>query len=152
MSPLYFKAKLELVQKYKLSGVVMSVKSWVKDNLLEITLFFIISGICTPLYFYLDNEKSRVARQDGNFRKCQKISTQFIKKRCFKRILDDKISKCPDYALNGNVENCIRDMKARMKGFKPKEKFPLKLSLYFLIEILLGGYFFYFKEKWSRIK
>lgn len=130
----------------------MSVKAWVKDNLLEITLFFIISGICTPLFFYLDNDKSRLARELGHFTKCKKISTQFIKQRCFQQILEDKISKCPDYALNGNIENCKRDMKARMNGLKPKEKFPLKLSLYFLIEVLLGSYFFYFKEKWSRIK
>lgn len=130
----------------------MSIKFWIKENLLEITLFFIISGICTPLYFYLDNEHSRIARNFGSFKKCDLISTQFIKQRCFEQILDDKISKCPDYALNGNVENCIKDMRARMSGLRPKAKFPLKLCLYFLIEIFLGSYFFYFKEKWSRIK
>lgn len=130
----------------------MSIKIWIKEHLLEITLFFIISGVATPLFFYLDNEQSRLARVDGSFTKCNKISTQFIKKRCFSQIGEDKILKCPEYALNGNVVNCIRDMNSRMQGIRPKEKFPLKLSLYLLLEALLGSYFFYFKEKWSKFK
>lgn len=130
----------------------MSIKSWAKDHILEITLFFVISGIATPLFFYLDNEQSRIARNLGSFKKCSGISTQYIKARCYKQIGQDKIDKCPDFALNGNIENCVRDMTARMEGYKPVEKFPLKLSLYFLLELCLGAYFFYFKEKWSRIK
>lgn len=130
----------------------MSVKAWAKEHVLEITLFFVISGIATPIFFYLDNEQARLARTLGSFKKCEAISTQYIKARCFKQIGLDKIDKCPDFALNGNIENCVRDMTARMEGMRPKEKFPLKLSLYILIEIILGAYFFYFKEKWSRIK
>lgn len=130
----------------------MSIKRWVKEHLLEITLFFVISGIGTPIYFYLDNQQANLARTLGSFQKCHKISTQFIKKRCFENIGQDKIDKCPDFALNGNIENCVRDMKARVNGMRPVEKFPLRLYLYFLLEIILAAYFFYFKAKWSRIK
>lgn len=129
--------------------VLGSVKEWVVDHLLEVFLFFIISAIATPTFFYNDNNFSYFAVNQRSFVKCNKISTQFIKQKCFDRVLEAKLEKCPDFALNGNIDGCRRDMTARYKGLRPKEKFPLKLALYLFLEFVLGLYFFYLKEKWS---
>lgn len=133
----------------KLSGVYRLVKAWVKEHLFEITIFFVISAIGTPVFFYKDNNLSYKATQERSFLVCKKISTQFIKQRCYDQVLELKLSKCPDFALNGNIEGCRTDMTSRYAGLRTKEKFPLKLLLYILLEGVLGLYFFYLKEKWS---
>jgi len=131
------------------SRVFKSSKEWAREHLLEMFLFVIIVSIATPTFFYKDNNYLYVAVSERSFVKCNKISAQFIKHRCFEKVLENKLSKCPDFALNGNVEGCRRDMTARYNGLRPKEKFPLKLALYLLLVFVLGFYFFYLKEKWS---
>ncbi len=131
------------------SGVVKSSKAWVKEHLLEMFLFIIITSIATPTFFYKDNNQMFTAVNARSFVKCNKISAQFIKQRCFEKVLETKLAKCPDFALNGNIEGCKKDMTARYNGLKPKEKFPLKLALYLMLVFVLGLYFFYLKEKWS---
>lgn len=128
---------------------MIKIKNWVKDHLFEITMFFVVSAIATPAFFFKDNNQLDTAVRRRSFNECKKISTQFIKQRCYKEVLHAKVLKCPDFALNGNIEGCKRDMTARMKAVRPKSKFPLKLGLYFVLELILGSYFFYFKEKWS---
>lgn len=122
---------------------------WIKDHILEIVLFMVVSAIATPAFFFKDNDQAALAVQSRMFVKCKPISTQFIKQRCFDQVLEAKLEKCPEFALNGNIEGCRKDMTDRYKGLRPKEKFPLKLLLYFFLEFVLGLYFFYLKEKWS---
>jgi len=123
-------------------------KRWFKENLVELALFLVLSVILTPAYFYNDNNFEARAIEFRSFDKCNKISTQYIKQRCYEKVWERYRDYCPEIALSGNVKGCIRDMRARMKALRPKPKFPLKLSLFLLLEFLLGVYFFYFKKRW----
>lgn len=126
------------------------VKHWLKEHVLELILFFVISGIATPIFFLKDNDYLNKAVVDTSYEKCKPISTQFIKQNCYQKVWERyRDNYCPDYALNGNVDGCRQDMLSRMKGLRPASRFPLKFLIYLFLEFILGLYFFYLKEKWS---